>query len=118
VDRQPPGTTAATQEATLSTLAELIDKEVRRLVDEAYVRASDVIVEQRAVLERIAHALLRWETLQGAELERAFVGEVANAEPVQAPGNRVERSRYSSMSPRLLPAAAMSLQPDVQETLR
>jgi len=77
-----------------------------------------VIVEQRAVLERIAHALPRWETLQGAQLERAFVGEVANAEPVQAPGNRVERSRYSSMSPRLLPAAAMSFQPDVQQTLR
>ena len=100
--------------------AGLIDWEVRRLVDEAYARAQSVIVEQRAVLDRIASALLRWETLQGVELERAFVGEVAHAEPpqVQAPPNRIGRTRSSSMAPRLLPGAAMSLQPDMPETLR
>ena len=98
--------------------AGLIDREVRRLVDEAYARAQSVIVEQRAVLERIASALLRWETLQGAELERAFVGEVAQAEPVQASPNRIGRTRSSSMAPRLLPGAAMSLQSDMPETLR
>jgi cell division protease FtsH len=54
--------------------AQMIDREVRRLVDESYARARLVIVERRAVLDRLAQALLKWETLQGAELERAFSG--------------------------------------------
>jgi cell division protease FtsH len=59
--------------------ARLIDEEVRRLVDEAYARARAVIVERRAVLDRLAHALLQWETLQGAELERAFSSDAMPA---------------------------------------
>jgi cell division protease FtsH len=63
--------------------AQLIDGEVRRLVDEAYARARAVITEQRAVLDRVAHELLRWETLQGPELERVFL-RLPRVEP--APG--------------------------------
>jgi cell division protease FtsH len=59
--------------------AQQIDGEVRRLVDEAYARARSIIVEQRAVLDRLAHALLQWETLQGVELERVFKGDLAAA---------------------------------------
>jgi cell division protease FtsH len=59
--------------------AQQIDREVRRLVDEAHARARSIIVEQRAVLDRLAHALLQWETLQGAELERAFSGDLSAA---------------------------------------
>src|SRR5260370_2100306 len=47
--------------------AQQIDREVRRLVDEAYARARSVIVERRAVLDRLAHALLQWKTLQGPD---------------------------------------------------
>jgi hypothetical protein len=36
-------------------------------------------LEQRAVLDRLARALLQWETLQGAELERVFTGDLAPA---------------------------------------
>src|SRR5262249_11198066 len=42
--------------------AQLVDKEVRRLVDEAHARARAVITERRPALERLADALLRWET--------------------------------------------------------
>jgi cell division protease FtsH len=59
--------------------AQLVDREVRRLVDEAYAQARSVILEQRPVLDRLAHALLQLGTLQGAELERAFSNSNSNS---------------------------------------
>jgi len=88
--------------------AHQIDREVRRLVDEAYARARSVIVEQRAVLDRLAYALLQWETLRGPELERVFVGEPATA---TAPVPRSRRLASSSIAAQPLPAAAMSIEP-------
>jgi cell division protease FtsH len=91
--------------------AQQIDAEVRRLVDEAYTCARGVIVERRAVLDRLADALLRWETLQGADLERVFRGDTAGSEPMQVSHKRTARRGAMSASPRLLPGAAMSLEP-------
>ena len=88
--------------------AHQIDREVRRLVDEAYARARSVIVEQRAVLDRLAYALLQWETLRGPELERVFVGEPATA---TAPVPRSRRLASSSIAAQPLPAAAMGIEP-------
>jgi cell division protease FtsH len=64
---------AAEDSATHSEhTASLVDAEVRRLVEEGLTRARDVILQKRAILDRLAEALLRWETLQGADLERVF----------------------------------------------
>jgi cell division protease FtsH len=90
--------------------AQTIDDEVRRIIDEAYERARCVIVEQRAVLDRLAQALLRWETLQGVELERAFEGDV---EPEPAPSEHAPRGSFRLPSPRLLPTAAMTVHDDL-----
>ena len=49
------------------TLAEL-DTEVRRIVDEQYARAKQTIETHRDALERIAKALLEWETLDAAQV--------------------------------------------------
>ncbi len=48
--------------------AQEIDREVRRLVDDAYARAKDLIVEYRDRVEIIAKALLEFETLDGAQV--------------------------------------------------
>jgi ATP-dependent Zn protease len=45
-----------------------IDKEVRRIIDECYSRARQVLTEHKEKLERIAKALLDRESLQGDEL--------------------------------------------------
>jgi cell division protease FtsH len=93
--------------------AQLIDEEVRRLIEEAYLRAQGVINKQRPVLDRLAHALLRWETLQGHELELAFTGELQALEP--GPAHRHHspaRLPTGVVSPRLLPGAAIIVQPD------
>ncbi|MCA9601500.1 MAG: AAA family ATPase, partial [Myxococcales bacterium] len=51
-------------------LADVIDTEVRRIVDEALTRAKSVLTEHREDLERIAKRLLETEVLEGEELER------------------------------------------------
>jgi cell division protease FtsH len=49
--------------------AQEIDREVRRLVDEAYERAKAIILANREKLERIARALLEYETLDAEQIK-------------------------------------------------
>jgi cell division protease FtsH len=49
--------------------AEEIDAEVKRIIDENYRRAKDIIDTQRDKLELIANALLEYETLEGPQVE-------------------------------------------------
>jgi len=46
-----------------------IDKEVRRIIDECYSRARQVLTDHHEVLDRIAKALLERESLTGDELD-------------------------------------------------
>jgi cell division protease FtsH len=49
--------------------AQEIDREVKRISDEAYQRAKDIIDSNRDKLELIAKSLLEYETLDGAQVE-------------------------------------------------
>jgi cell division protease FtsH len=49
--------------------AQEIDGEVKRIIDEAYNRAKEIITTQREKLELIAKSLLEYETLDGAQVE-------------------------------------------------
>jgi cell division protease FtsH len=49
--------------------AEEIDTEVRKIIDESYRRAKDMIDTHRDKLEMIANALLEFETLEGFQVE-------------------------------------------------
>jgi len=62
-----------------------IDKETRKIIDECYDHARQVITEARDKLERIAHALLERESLEGSQLERVMAGEPLEPEPPAAP---------------------------------
>jgi cell division protease FtsH len=55
--------------------AQLIDKEIRRVVDEGYARAKHLLDEHRAELETLAQALLEYETLSGDEIKKLLAGE-------------------------------------------
>ncbi len=48
--------------------AEQIDREVRKLLDDAYTKAREVLLANRDKLETIAKALLEFETLDGAQI--------------------------------------------------
>ncbi|MBA3345585.1 MAG: ATP-dependent metallopeptidase FtsH/Yme1/Tma family protein [Gemmatimonadales bacterium] len=50
--------------------AQMVDDEVKRLIDEAYARATIIISENRELLDRIAQALLDRETIDREDLDR------------------------------------------------
>ena len=54
--------------------ASIIDEEVRRLLDEARERATELLTEHRKRLDDLAALLMEKETLQGAELAAALDG--------------------------------------------
>ncbi|MHC4217710.1 MAG: ATP-dependent metallopeptidase FtsH/Yme1/Tma family protein, partial [Planctomycetota bacterium] len=55
--------------------ARVIDEEVKRLIDDAYSGAEKIIDEHWQSVEAIAEALLKYETLQGEEVECLVRGE-------------------------------------------
>ncbi|MBM3486382.1 MAG: ATP-dependent metallopeptidase FtsH/Yme1/Tma family protein [Alphaproteobacteria bacterium] len=55
--------------------AHLIDEEIRRLIDEAEQAARRILTEHRDQLEKIAAALLEYESLSGDEVKALLLGE-------------------------------------------
>ncbi len=56
--------------------AAAIDDEVKRIVDECYVRAQRILTEHQAQLNAVAEALLKHDTLSRNEFEAVMRGEV------------------------------------------
>jgi cell division protease FtsH len=54
---------------------ELIDEEIKRLIDTAYADARRLIETHREQLEALAQALLKYETLSGEEVRRIMAGD-------------------------------------------
>ncbi len=70
-----------TQSVSAET-AQLIDQEVRRLIEEAEATARRVLTEHLDELHRLAAALLEYETLTGEESKKAIRGEdIGREEP-------------------------------------
>lgn len=59
------------------SVAEQIDQEVRKLVEEAYDRARAILREHRDALDRVAERLLEVETISREEFEQLFPSPVA-----------------------------------------
>ena len=59
-----------------------IDKEVRRIIDEAYANAHTIISENRALLDDLVEALLEYETLTAEQINRVVNGLAVNEEIV------------------------------------
>ncbi len=55
--------------------AKIIDEEIRRLVDEAYRDAEQMLEEHWRKVEAVAEALLKYETLSGEEVHKVMRGE-------------------------------------------
>ncbi len=60
--------------------AELIDKEVKRIVSEAYERAEKLLKSNQKALVNLAEALLEYETLSNEEIQKVIKGEKINRE--------------------------------------
>jgi len=70
-----------------------IDDEVRGIVTAQYQRAKGLLVENKAALDRIAEALLEWETLDGADVEAILAGQPMKARPPVLPTKPPEAKR-------------------------
>ena len=49
--------------------AKKIDEEVKRLIDESYAQAKELLLKHKDKLDAIAHALLEYETLDGSHIK-------------------------------------------------
>ena len=65
---------------------EIIDAEVRRLVDEGYATAKHILTEKRDEFVRLAEGLLEYETLTGEEIGRVIAGETLDRSGDDADG--------------------------------
>jgi cell division protease FtsH len=60
---------------------ELIEEEVKRLIQSGYELAHKILVEQKDEWERLAQGLLEYETLTGEEIKRVMKGEPPQSGP-------------------------------------
>ena len=65
-----------------------IDAEVRRIVSENHERARRLVRENLPTLERVAAALLEYETLDAAEIDLLFAGQAIHRAPPVSPVRR------------------------------
>jgi cell division protease FtsH len=78
--------------------AEIIDQEVKRIIDEAYADTRRLLEENRDKLEAVAQALLKYETLDGDEVRRLLRGEIIDR-PTVADLIAVEQERRRAEAP-------------------
>ena len=60
---------------------ELIEEEVKRLIDEGYDTAVSILKKKKKEFERLAQGLLEYETLTGEEIARVVRGEPPQIDP-------------------------------------
>jgi len=63
------GRSVSQQKNMSDSTASIIDAEIRRIVDEAYVAATKILKTNDVELERLAQGLLEYETLDGEEIK-------------------------------------------------
>jgi cell division protease FtsH len=68
--------------------AQKIDSEVRRLVDEGYRTAREILTKNKAQFEIVAQALLEYETLSGDEIKELIAGNAIVRDDPDAPPAR------------------------------
>jgi cell division protease FtsH len=86
--------------------AELIDQEVKAIVDRAYKETRELILANRQKLEDIAQNLLKYETLDGEEVHAIIRGERVDKPSI----NDILDADH--MAPPLTPPAKSKSEPD------
>ena len=74
-------------------VADMIDDEVNRIMQEAYATAKDILSRNKDRMTTIASELYRKETLEGKALEDLFTREVSSEEAEQALSDMKERAK-------------------------
>jgi cell division protease FtsH len=70
------GRSAGTQSKSISgETAQHIDEEVRRIIDECYARARQILQENRDKLDMMADALMTYETIDASQIDQIMAGQ-------------------------------------------
>jgi cell division protease FtsH len=69
------GREIAEQKNYSEKVAEAIDEEIRGFIDTAEERAREILTNHRVTLDRLTRALIKYETMEGEELDRIFTDE-------------------------------------------
>ncbi|MDA3910245.1 MAG: ATP-dependent zinc metalloprotease FtsH [Bacteroidales bacterium] len=77
------------------TTAELIDKEVKNIVDEQYKRAITVLKENKEGLDKLAEQLLKKEVIFGDDLEKIFGARKGDEEREKLIGSNGDKKESS-----------------------
>jgi hypothetical protein len=81
------------------TTSRVVDEEVARILREQEARATAVLREHRAGLEAVAHALLEFEKVDGAEIARLI--DTAYGKPVHSGAEGEEKRTTERYAPSL-----------------
>ena len=90
-------------------IAEEIDCEVRRLIQEAYDQATKLLVDNKGKLKEIAEYLVQNETVEGDELKRLFGDD---GEPPKEPAIAPDPDPAGPTMPTMPPSGSPVLQPN------
>ncbi|MGB4101750.1 MAG: ATP-dependent zinc metalloprotease FtsH [Alphaproteobacteria bacterium] len=80
------GHSVSQQKNVSEATAEIIDQEIRRLIEQGEAKARQILTAHRGDLEKLALALLEYETLSGDEIKALLRGEpIVRDDPDQKP---------------------------------
>jgi cell division protease FtsH len=79
--------------------AQIVDEEVRRIIDEAYARATDVLTKHRNELDAVAKALLEYETLSGDDIKTLLEGGKIDRPDAPAADQKIVKPKAASAVP-------------------
>jgi cell division protease FtsH len=89
-----------------NAVAEAVDKEIRRIIDEQYTRARTIIEENAEKIEKMAKALVEWETLDAEQIDDIMAGR--DPRPPEGlggpPGGDAESQKRPKSKPRAKPS--------------
>jgi len=84
-------------------MSEVVDAEIKRLVDAAYARAGEILVAERGLLDRLAETLLERETIDREDIDTLARGEALPPRPSPAPAAPAAGPRTGTSAPRPTP---------------
>jgi cell division protease FtsH len=112
------GHSVARQKNVSDATADLIDQEVRRLIEEAEEQARRVLTEKNEELEIIAQGLLEYETLSGAEVDTLLKGGTISRDDDDTPSSDAPRRTSiptgGKTRPRKGPDSSNGIDPEPQ----
>ncbi len=70
------GHSVTTRKEISGKTAQIIDEEVKSIIDKTYKTAKDILTEKMDILHKMAEALLKYETIDASQLEDLMAGKV------------------------------------------